>query len=129
MTDPITARDLANELADTHRIERASALFNLGTYLANLIPVGDIDIGIDWDVSAEHANTVRAAFKAAYQPTQPNVLDDLAETRDKLGALTELQIERTRLVRKALDTGARVADITAASGLTRARIYQIRDGR
>lgn len=127
MTEPITARDLANELADTHSIDRASALFSLGTYLANLIPVGDIDI--DSDVSAEHADAVRAAFKAADLPTQATVLDDLAETRDKIEALTQLQIERTRLVRKAIDTGARVVDITAASGLTRARIYQIRDGR
>ena len=33
------------------------------------------------------------------------------------------------LIRTALASGASVADLVRATGLTRARIYQIRDGR
>ena len=128
MTDTTTSRDLARELADTHDIDADSALESVETYLDQIEQLDHIDIDRD-DISDDHADTVRGAFDAATGTTHVSALDDLAEIRDKLDTLTELQDERARLVRKAVAAGARVVDIVEASGLTRARIYQIRDGR
>ncbi|MEW1939272.1 hypothetical protein AB0331_18175 [Dietzia maris] len=128
MTDTLSARDLARELADTHDIDHDSALESVEIYLDQIEQLDHIDIDRD-DISDDHADTVRDAFDASTDTTHVSALDELAEVRDKLDTLTKLQDERARLIRKALAGGARVVDIVAASGLTRARIYQVRDGR
>lgn len=81
------------------------------------------------EITSDQADAVREAYTAAAESIHIATLDDLTEVRDKLDALDGLQDERAHLVRKALVAGARVVDIVNASGLSRPRIYQIRDGR
>lgn len=128
MNTTLTERELAYELADTYDVDRDSALEAVGVYLDQIADIDDVTIDID-AITAEQADTVRQAYAAAQSAGYVQALDELAEVRDKLDALDDLQDERARLVRKALTDGARVVDIAEASGLTRGRIYQIRDGR
>lgn len=128
MTETMSARELAREIAETHDVDIDSALEAVGVYLDQLATADNIEIDQE-EITDDQADAVRGAFTASLESTHVDALDDLAEVRDKLDVLAELQDERARLVRKALTLGARVVDITEASGLTRGRIYQIRDGR
>lgn len=58
------------------------------------------------------------------------VLKDWAGATKKLEAQTrETAQGRDNAIRQALKLGAGVAEIVKLTGLTRARVYQIRDGR
>lgn len=128
MTEPITTRDLAYEIADTRGISRGSALEIVSTYLDQLAQDDDIDINHD-DTPGMYVDEVHATVVNAIDGLQASALRDLSEVRDQLATFDKLQKHRIDLVCRALTAGARVVDITAASGLTRARIYQIKDGR
>jgi hypothetical protein len=52
-----------------------------------------------------------------------------AELREVVAQLEALNQRRDDLIRQGLDEDARVVDLVADTGLTRARIYQIRDRR
>lgn len=128
MPETVTSGELARELADTYDVGEDSARRGVEAYLDQLEQVDDSAIDHD-EISEEHADAVREAYAAFMASSYVSALDELAEVRDRLDALAELQDERARLIRKALADGARIVDIVEASGLTRARIYQIRDGR
>ena len=53
----------------------------------------------------------------------------LLAVEDAAARLANAEGERNAAIRKALDAGAAVISIAGAAGLSRARIYQIRDGR
>lgn len=60
-------------------------------------------------------------------------LDELAELENRrhllADQLAELESERGSLIRTLIEDGARISDLVAITGLSRARIYQIRDRR
>lgn len=62
-------------------------------------------------------------------PALVAVEESAENVREAMGLLTVAQATRDDLVRAALLTGISVKDLVSASKLTRARIYQIRDGR
>jgi hypothetical protein len=55
--------------------------------------------------------------------------DPRDELRQTVAHLASLADRRDQLIREALAADIRVRDLVADTGLTRARIYQIRDGR
>lgn len=126
MTDIIDSRALAAELAETYDVDPDHALEAVNLHLEQLSEIDGVPVD---EISADESGTIREAFWAAMSSSHVDALDDLADVRAKIDDLADLQAERASLVRKALRDGARVADIANASGLTRGRIYQIRDGR
>lgn len=126
MTEPCTARGLADEIADTRGIYRGTALELVSTYLDQLAQDDDIDINHD-DIPGRYVDEVQATVVNVIDGLQASALRDLAAVRDQLATLDDLQKQRIDMVCGALVAGARVVDIAAASGLTRGRIYQIRD--
>lgn len=64
--------------------------------------------------------------------TSASSLDDLSEATLALGLARnnaeDAGIEWRSIIRKALAAGQRVADVADAAGVSRQRIYQIRDG-
>lgn len=80
------------------------------------------------------ADTVREQLAAA--PASAGAEELLAGVREAASRLAEAQQQaeeaaavRDRAVVEALRAGGRVADIVDAAGLSRYRVYQIRDGR
>lgn len=53
----------------------------------------------------------------------------LTERRDILNQMEEVKTERDERIRQLLAKNSSVGEIQKATGLTRARIYQIRDNR
>jgi len=126
MTEPITTRDLAHEIADTRGIYRGTALDLVSTYLDQLAQDDDIDINHD-DIPGRYVDEVHATVVNVVDGLRDSALRNLAGVRDQLATFDDLQKRRIDMVCGALVAGARVVDIAAASGLTRGRIYQIRD--
>lgn len=126
MTEPITTRDLAHEIADTRGIYRGTALDLVSTYLDQLAQDDDIDINHD-DIPGRYVDEVHATVVNVVDGLRDSALRNLAGVRDQLATFDDLQKQRIDMVCGALVAGARVVDIAAASGLTRGRIYQIRD--
>ncbi|WP_285725033.1 hypothetical protein [Psychromicrobium xiongbiense] len=56
-------------------------------------------------------------------------LEPLRTIVARLAALSELEKERDDLIRAQIAAGTKVVDRVEATGLSRPRIYQIRDGR
>lgn len=52
-----------------------------------------------------------------------------AKVEQLTGGLDEAKHERDAKIRAALERGKSVSDLTEATGLSRERVYQIRDGR
>lgn len=62
-------------------------------------------------------------------PALAEVAKSAESVREAMGALTVAQAARDEAVRAALLAGISVKDLVPASGLTRSRVYQIRDYR
>lgn len=78
----------------------------------------------EWQVIADQFNSNEAG-----EPTssaQHETLDSIAAV---VKTLHDAEIERDDLIRQAIAEGAPVIAIAARAELSRARIYQIRDGR
>lgn len=54
--------------------------------------------------------------------------DRLARLGEAVRAYDDARVARDAAIREALAGGERVVDIVASTGLSRSRIYQIRDG-
>lgn len=63
-------------------------------------------------------------------PTEPDPLKAITKNRARYrAATTSLTEELAKLVRDAFDAGYNGPTIAAAAGLSKERIYQLRDGR
>lgn len=60
--------------------------------------------------------------------TLDTLRDLTAQITDASRALDSLRMERDGIIRGALATGTSVEAVVTATGLTRARVYQIRSG-
>lgn len=58
-----------------------------------------------------------------------NDLEYLERRRDILNDIETVKQERDTRIKQLLETGASPTELAKASGLTRTRIYQIKDGR
>lgn len=127
-----TIDDLAQVVAEEHGIDTFTAAVDVVTAHVDQIS-DDADL---WDtvtstltpdgvevvtrVVAESYSIGAVATRAA------QILVDLEDTVTEIGKLTD---RRDELIRAALKTELRRADIAAAAGVREARLYQIRDGR
>jgi hypothetical protein len=81
-------------------------------------------------ITDEAADTVREQLRG--EPADPDPLLTVAEAtqdlRDAQAQVDEAEARRDAAVRAAIERGMRIVDIAEAAGLTRGRVYQIRDG-
>lgn len=115
-------------------IDEAAARAALETYTAQVADLDGRTIGLD-DLSDDDAAFLEGAVAAAQRAGDlgDRELDILADTVTALDAAEQAaeaaRHDRDQAVRAAIFAGARIVDITAITGLSRNRVYQIRDGR
>ncbi|MEU0393795.1 hypothetical protein ABZ208_13630 [Streptomyces sp. NPDC006208] len=95
--------------------------------VAALVENGDIDTDDD-GVPLDHEWQTLAEALSFQSDDSPRERALIA-VEDAAARLARAEGERNETIRKALDAGAAVISIANAAGLSRARIYQIRDGR
>lgn len=131
--------DLAQNIAETHGIDSHDAAVDVVRVHVDQI-ADDPDL---WDAEQNQltesgADVITEAIAAAYErnlngTVAQRLLDDIAEAAAAIEALetkvAEYTADRDELIRAALKTELRRADIAAAAGVKEARLYQIRDGR
>lgn len=95
--------------------------------LAALVENGDIDTTDDGTPQDHEWQTLAEAlsFESDDSPRERALL----AVEDAAARLANAEGERNAAIRKALNAGAAVISIAGAAGLSRARVYQIRDGR
>lgn len=139
MTQTTTIEELARTIAETHGIDSHAAAIDVVRVHVDQI-TDDPDL---YDPEAEELTGDGAAVVAQavadsyahdmYGTTAARLLNDLTTAARKL-ALAEQAVRdhtaaRDEMIRAALKTELRRADIAAAAGVKEARLYQIRDGR
>ena len=128
-----TAHDLATQIATRHGVDFDFAAEAVETYLIQMEDVDDreIDRGA---IAQDDADFIADAFASAQRAGDFGVreLDDVADAARASdmaeAAAHDAMVARDRAIRRALTRGARVVDVMAAAGVTRARIEQIRKG-
>lgn len=120
-----TIADVADQIAEKFDVDRDAALTLATTYAAQL----DYDAAEggqypNLEVSDEDAQVILESAAAAYADDAPAVLDDITAIAIQI---PQLEADRDSLIRRAIADGVRVQDIAEAAGLSRARVYQIRD--
>lgn len=121
-----TREDLAYQIGDTMDIDYAAARDAVDVY------AGQLDAP-DGDLSDENAEHIRQALAAELNVASHAPLDAVINaTANKANA--ELDAEEADrawrdAIRAAVSAGERVVEIAEAAGISRDRVYQIRDGR
>lgn len=92
-----------------------------------LVDNGDLDLDDDGTPTADSWEILADALSDA--PTDSPRQRALAAVGDAARAMATAERDRDEAIRAAIKTGASVIDIAAEADLSRARIYQIRDGR
>lgn len=126
----IEIRDLAAELADKYDTDTAAMLEPVQTYAGQINDDPEL-----WDEDAEEltlagANIVRGAVAVWMgDDSQEALVSELMEAQEDVNKQEERLERRDAAVRAAMK-GPMSADwIAQLTGLSRARVYQIRDGR
>lgn len=119
MTTTITRADLAAILAAKHDLDETAAAEAVTVYAEQLgAAPGDLS-----DEEAEHIDLA----------LQAQLAHDTGAPLDRIMAATvarqEAEAEWRASIRAALSDGQRVVDIAEAAGISRERVYQLRDGR
>ena len=130
----ITAHTIAAAIHHKHGVDIDFAAEAVETYIAQIEDIDDREIDRD-AITEDDADFIITAFASAQRAGDFGVreLDDVADAADAVAAaktaLEDAEYARNQAVKRALAHGARVVDVTAAAGVTRARIDQIRQGR
>ncbi|MDO4610940.1 hypothetical protein [Corynebacterium sp.] len=115
-------------------IDEAAARDALETYAAQVADHDGRELDLD-DLTDDDAAFLEGAVAAAQRAGDlgDRELDILADTVTALdtaeAAAEAARHDRDQAVRAAISAGARIVDITAITGLSRNRVYQIRDRR
>lgn len=115
-------------------IDEAAARAALETYAAQVADHDGRTIDLD-DLTDGDAAFLEGAVAAAQRAgdlgdRELDILADAARALDAAEQAAEAaRHDRDQAVRAAIFAGARIVDITAITGLSRNRVYQIRDGR
>ena len=115
-------------------IDDTAARAALEPYAAQVADHDGRTIDLD-DLSDDDASFLEGAVAAAQRAGDlgDRELDTLADAAHALDAAEQAaeaaRHDRDQAVRAAISAGARIVDITAITGLSRNRVYQIRDGR
>jgi hypothetical protein len=134
-----TIDDLAQKIRNAHGIDTLTAARDVVTVHVDQI-ADDPDL---WNTDAQTltpagVEVITRAVAESYgigavATAAANLLVQIEETAAAITAtekrLAEQVAERDELIRAALRTELRRADIAAAAGVKEARLYQIRDGR
>ncbi|HET6914885.1 MAG TPA: hypothetical protein VFH56_02230 [Acidimicrobiales bacterium] len=117
---------LAAELAATHDLDETAAAESVALYAEQLdAPDGDLT-----NTDADH---IRRALQAALAHDTGAPVDAVYEATAELARLRNdvalAEQDWRAAIRAALADGQRVVDIAEAAGISRERVYQIRDGR
>ena len=129
-----TAHTLAAAIHHRHGGDFDFAAEAVETYIAQVEDVDGREIDRD-DITEDDADFITDAFAAAQRAGDFGIrqLDDVAQAAQAVdtaqSTLDQAMVDRDRTIRHALAHGARVPDVVAAAGVTRARIDQIRQGR
>lgn len=130
----ITANDLANRIATRHGVDIGFALEVVETHITLTKNVDGLEIDRN-DITEDDADFIAGVFASVQRAGDFGVreLDDVADAArasdEAEAAAHDAMAARDRAIRHALARGARVVDVMAAAGVTRARIEQIRKGR
>ena len=126
----ISIRDLAEELADQYDTDLSATQEAVRTY------AGQIDDDAElWDGDAEEltksgANIVRAAFATTQgDDSMDALMSEIIDAQAAVNKHNEQLARRDAAIRAAMKGPVSAEWIAQVSGLTRARVYQIRDGR
>lgn len=128
-----TTHDLAARISGRHGVDTVFAAEAVETYIAQIEAVDGREIDRD-AIGGDDADFIIAAFASAQRAGDfgARELDDVAvaaRASDEAEAEARAAMaDRDRTIRHALARGARVVDVMSASGVTRARIDQIRRG-
>ena len=128
-----TAHDLATAIHHRHGVTIDFAAETVETYIARIEDVDDREIDRD-AIPENDADFIAGAFASAQRHGNFGVpeLDDVADAADAADqaqdSLDQARIDRDRAIRHAIARGARVVDVMAVAGVSRARIDQIRKG-
>jgi hypothetical protein len=119
-------RELAAELATTHDIDEAAAAEAVEVYAGQL----GAD---DGDLTDEDTDHIRRAVEAHAAHDVGAPLDAVAAATEAKRLADETAADADRewrtTIRAALSDGQRAVDIAEAAGISRERVYQIRDDR
>lgn len=128
-----TSHDIATAIHHKHGVDTDFAAEAVETYITQIEDIDDREIDRD-EITEDDADFIMGAFASAQRAGDfgTRELDTVAyaarsvEDADRM--LRDAQATRDRAIRNALSRGARVVDVVEASGVTRARIDQIRRG-
>ncbi|KGF17351.1 hypothetical protein [Corynebacterium freneyi] len=129
-----TAHDIAATIHHKHGVTFDFAAEAVETYIAQVEDVDGRDIDRE-EILDDDAEFIITVFASAQRAGDFGIrqLDDVADAADAVdvaqATLDQAMADRDRAIRHALAHGARVTDVVAAAGVTRARIDQIRQGR
>lgn len=125
--------ELAETIAERHDMDGEAALDLTRTYLGQMRAAGD-DID-ERDITDEQAGFLMESIHQGGESATGDIqrLDDLTELAERLdSAQSDAQSiadERNGIIMDLLSRGVGVQTIADAAGLTRARVYAIRDSR
>ena len=126
-----TAHDLATTIHHKHSVTIDFATETIETYITQIEDVDSREIDRD-NIPEDDADFITGAFASAQRAGDfgTRQLDDVADAADAVDkaqdTLDQARDDRDRAILRALAHGARVVDVMAAAGVTRARIDQIR---
>lgn len=124
-----STRELAEKIAEERDVPVPEMLEIVRVY-AGLI-ADDTDL---YDVEADEfsdagAELIVTSVTESALYTTASVLDDLAEAQEDVDRQEDRLRRRDAAIRAALKEGVSVREIVKRTGLSRERVYQIRDGR
>lgn len=128
-----TAHTLATVIHHKHGVDAEFAAEAVETYITQIEDLDGREIDRD-EITDDDADFITAAFASAQRAGDfgTREVDDVADAAEAAAAaktaLEDAEYTRNQAVKRALAHGARVVDVTAAAGVTRARIDQIRKG-
>lgn len=124
----ISLSNLAEKLADERDVLAADMLAIVEAYAGQINDDPDLYNAEAGELSDTGAEIITDQIAGAVW-AEPSLLDELMAAQAEVDQQTERLSRRDAAVRKAMAEGVPVREIVEHTGLTRFRVYQIRDGR
>jgi|LSQX01.2.fsa_nt_gb hypothetical protein len=121
-----TIRTLAEIIHHKHDVDPDAAAATLRTYIEELEGRDNRQINPD-NINKADASTLIARYTKDQRAGNLGQ-DEINTLGNHITELQRLNEQRDPLIRATLNAGARVTDVCAVTGLTRARVHQIRKG-
>ena len=121
-----TTKALAAQLADERDVPLTEMFEIVRAYADQFDDEYDCETGELTDAGAQ---VIIEQMAAAAFTIVPSMLDEIAAAQALVDAAEDNLLARDTSIRAALSEGVPVREIVAHTGLSRERVYQIRDGR